>query len=94
MTPKWFFLGVLTQPYCVSPQGNPVYLDGFDFVGLVSLQETSTSWPGTAGLVDQTVSVLQAYTESTKVTKIIMDDDEDEVSNHANSIKVVDNGLL
>lgn len=34
---KWLFVGVLTQPYTVSAQGYPVYLDGFSYVGLVSL---------------------------------------------------------
>ena len=37
MSPKWFFVGLLTQPYATAPNGNPVYLDGFDFAGLVSL---------------------------------------------------------
>mmetsp|Transcript_15013 Transcript_15013/g.20384 ORF Transcript_15013/g.20384 Transcript_15013/m.20384 type:complete len:89 (+) Transcript_15013:1597-1863(+) len=37
MSPRWFFVGILTQPYCTSPSGNPVYLDGFDFAGLFSL---------------------------------------------------------
>ena len=38
VSPRWFFVGVLTQPYCKSPSGNPVYLDGYDFAGLFSLQ--------------------------------------------------------
>ena len=37
VTPRWFFVGILTQPYANAPNGNPVYLDGFDFAGLVSL---------------------------------------------------------
>ena len=37
MSPKWFFVGLLTQPYATAPNGNPCYLDGFDFAGLVSL---------------------------------------------------------
>lgn len=37
VSPKWFFVGILTQPYCNAPNGNPCYLDGFDFAGLVSL---------------------------------------------------------
>lgn len=37
ISPQWFFLGILTQPYASAPNGNPVYLDGFDFAGLVSL---------------------------------------------------------
>ena len=52
ITPKWFFVGILTQPYATAPNGNPVYLDGFDFSGLVSLQTTTNSWPATADLED------------------------------------------
>ena len=37
ISPLWFFLGILTQPYASAPNGNPVYLDGFDYAGLVSL---------------------------------------------------------
>ena len=49
---KWFFVSLLTQPYATAPNGNPVYLDGFDFSGLVSLQETAKTWPATADLED------------------------------------------
>ena len=82
ISPRWFFLGILTQPYCHAPNGNPVYLDGFDFSGLVSLQDTVITWPGTAGLEDQTVSIYQAFANSTKVTAIGDEDDgqEPEVS--------------
>lgn len=80
ISPRWFFLGILTQPYANAPNGNPVYLDGFDFSGLVSLQETSVTWPGTAGLEDQTISVCQAYTNSTKVTPIFDEDEPDEAA--------------
>ena len=40
VSPRWFFLAILTQPYATAPNGNPIYLDGFDFSGLVSLQTT------------------------------------------------------
>ena len=70
-TPRWFFLGILTQPYTTAANGNPVYLDGFDFAGLVSLQTTDITWPATAGLENQTISVLQAINSSTKVTSIL-----------------------
>ena len=52
VSPRWLFLGILTQPYATAHNGNPVYLDGFDFSGLVSLQQTPMTWPGTAGLED------------------------------------------
>jgi len=64
-------LGILTQPYATAPNGNPVYLDGFDFAGLISLQTTDITWPATAGLEDQTISVMQAINNSTKVTSIL-----------------------
>ena len=64
-------MGILTQPYATAPNGNPVYLDGFDFAGLISLQTTDITWPATAGLEDQTISVMQAINNSTKVTSIL-----------------------
>lgn len=38
VTPRWFYVGLLAQPYYTTTAGNPVYLDGFDFAGLFSLQ--------------------------------------------------------
>ena len=52
VTPRWFFVTMLTEPYTNAPNGNPVYLDGFDFSGLISLQITEQTWPATAGLED------------------------------------------
>ena len=57
VTPKWFFCSILTQPYCNAPNGNPVYLDGFDFAGLISLQTTADTWPATADLENQIISI-------------------------------------
>ena len=65
VTQKWFFCAILTQPYCTAPNGNPVYLDGFDFAGMVSLQTTSDTWPATAGLDDQIISITEALDSST-----------------------------
>jgi len=74
VSPRWFFVALLTQPYATAPNGNPVYLDGFDFSGLVSLQTTSETWPATAGLDDQTISIYEAINASTRVTKITDDE--------------------
>ena len=52
MTTNWIFVALLMQPYATAPNGHPVYLDGFDFAGLVSLQTTDSTWPATAGLED------------------------------------------
>lgn len=52
VSPRWFFMTVVTQAYSKAANGNPCYLDGFDFAGLVSLQTTTNTWPATAGLED------------------------------------------
>ena len=60
VTPKWFFLTLIAQPYAYAPNGNPVYLDGLDFTGLVTIQLTTQTFPGIAKLHDQTISVTKA----------------------------------
>ena len=60
ITNEWIFVGIITQPYCVSTHGFPVYLDGFSFAGLVSLQNEVPEWPATAGLADNKHSVTKA----------------------------------
>lgn len=65
ITPRWFFAAILTQPYANAPNGNPVFLDGFDFAGLFSLQKTADTWPATAGLEDQTIDIAEALGNST-----------------------------
>lgn len=52
VSPKWMFVCLITQPYAHSALGNPVYLDGLSFAGLVTLQITQPTWPETAGLAD------------------------------------------
>ena len=52
ISPRWFFVTLITQPYASAPNGNPCYLDGFDYAGLFSLQTTTNTWPATAGLED------------------------------------------
>lgn len=60
LTNEWIFVSVLTQPYAMSAHGYPVYLDGFAFAGLVSLQNSVPSWPATAGLVNNKHTVTKA----------------------------------
>jgi len=60
LTNEWIFVSILTQPYTTSAHGYPVYLDGFAFAGLVSLQNSVPSWPATAGLVDNKHTVTKA----------------------------------
>ena len=80
ISPRWFFVSILTQPYCNAPNGNPCYLDGFDYAGLVSLQTTAQTWPATAGLEDSTVTIMQAFSASTKVTPIIDEEEEEAIA--------------
>ena len=40
VSPRWVFVGLLTQPYTIATLGTPVYLDGLAYAGLVSLQTT------------------------------------------------------
>ena len=37
VSPRWMFVSLLTQPYATASLGNPVYLDGLAFAGLISL---------------------------------------------------------
>ena len=57
ISPRWMFVSVLTQPYAKASLGNPVYLDGLAFAGLVSLQNIDKVWPATADLVDDSISI-------------------------------------
>ena len=52
-------------------------MDGFDFAGLVSMQTCDETWPATAGLVDQSIGVMQALNTCTKVLSILADDDDE-----------------
>ena len=74
ISPKWIFLGVLTQPYGKTEKGYPVYLDGFSFSGLVSLQDSVPSWPSTAGLCDITPTVFNALEKSTYIPQVAADE--------------------
>ena len=70
LTPNWFFVGVLSQPYATTSHGNPVFLDGLSFAGMITLQTCADSWPATAGLTDETISVRDAYARSTDMTTV------------------------
>jgi hypothetical protein len=41
VTPKWLMIVPLKDAYMISDEGNPVYLDGFAFTGLVNIQTLS-----------------------------------------------------
>jgi hypothetical protein len=58
LTSKWMFASVLTGPYMNCSNGNPVYLDGFSFAGLVSLQIVYSKWPASAGLENDDPTIL------------------------------------
>ena len=78
-TGKWMFAAVLASPYTINSNGNPVYLDGFAFAGLVSLQTVSSTWPATAGLEDDECTILQAFERSTFVEPVV-EPEESEVA--------------
>ena len=65
VTMKWMFVCITTQPYTCNEHGLPVYLDGFSYAGLVSLQNAVPEWPATAGLVKDAHTVLGAFNTST-----------------------------
>ena len=90
ISPRWFFAAILTQPYADAPNGNPVYLDGFDFAGLFSLQKTADTWPATAGLEDQTICIADALSNSTKETKIADDDEDKENFGPGSSLNIAE----
>ena len=71
---RWIFVSVITQPYTFSEHGYPVYLDGFSFAGLVSLQNPVPKWPATAGLVDTSPSIFNALSSSTFIRSVITDE--------------------
>lgn len=77
VSPKWMFLSVITQPYCSTEQGFPVFLDGLSFAGLVSLQNSVPSWPATAGLIDNTHTIFGALSSSTFIRSVTVDDKSD-----------------
>jgi hypothetical protein len=71
------FASVLASPYTINSNGNPVYLDGFAFAGLVSLQTVSSTWPATAGLEDDECTILQAFERSTFVEPVVETPEEE-----------------
>jgi hypothetical protein len=60
VSPKWMFVGLLTNPYTTNSNGSPVFLDGFSFSGLVSLQTVDKTWPCTAGLEKHDLTITEA----------------------------------
>jgi hypothetical protein len=65
VTARWMFVGILTAPYTTNSNGCPVYLDGFSFSGLVSLQTVEAKWPATAGLECHEPTIFEAISNST-----------------------------
>lgn len=65
ITGSWMFVGLLTGPYTINTSGCPVYLDGFSFAGLVSLQTVDKKWPATAGLERHEPTIFEAMAAST-----------------------------
>jgi len=74
---KWMFAAVLAGPYTNNFNGNPVYLDGFSFAGLVSLQTVYSKWPATAGLEDDELTILDAFERSTFIQPVAETQEEE-----------------
>lgn len=74
---KWMFAAILAQPYTKNSNGHPVFLDGFSFAGLVSLQTVSSVWPATAGLHNDEISILEAFEKSTYIAPVTADPEEE-----------------
>lgn len=60
VSPKWMFVGILSNAYTTNSNDCPVFLDGFSFAGLVSLQTVDKTWPATAGLENDELTVMEA----------------------------------
>ena len=76
VAPKWMFVAVLSGPYTHTKDEQPVYLDGFAFAGLVSLQTVTSKWPATAGLECDEPTVLGALERSTFIQPVVMDTED------------------
>jgi len=81
VSPKWMFVGLLTNSYTTNSNGSPVFLDGFAFSGLVSLQTVDKVWPATAGLVNDELTIMEAINKSTLYEPVpVKEEEEDNVS--------------
>jgi len=49
LTKKWMMVTQLEQPYMMSKEDLPCYLDGLAYAGFVQLQTVEEVWPQTAG---------------------------------------------
>lgn len=78
VAPKWMYMSVLSEPYTTNTNGNPVYLDGFCFAGLVSLQTVASTWPATAGLENDEPTIMEALGKSTFIQPVVEDPDDDD----------------
>ena len=80
VSPKWMFVGLLTNPYTTNSNGSPVFLDGFCFSGLVSLQTVEKTWPATAGLENDQLTIMEAINKSTAYVPTPVEEVDDNVS--------------
>lgn len=87
LAPKWMYMSVLSNPYSKT-DGNPIYLDGFSFAGLVSLQTVSSTWPATAGYDNDEISILQALETSTYVPSVMDDPEEKELAKDESEVEL------
>ena len=61
---------------------------------MLSLQTAAVTWPATADLEDQTVSILDAFEYSTEETRIDDDEEEEDQENSNPNLTGVNNTSL
>ena len=60
LSKKWMMVTTIEQPYMVASDGNPCYLDGVAYAGLVQLQEVEKVWPETVGETAKQKTVFES----------------------------------
>lgn len=60
--------------------GVPIFLDGFAYSGIVNIQTVYQKWPATAGIGEESHTILGAFKKQSQELKQtqIEDDDENE----------------
>ena len=81
ISPKWMFIGIITAPYTHATSGEPIYLDGFAYAGLVNIQSVTSVWPASAGLENDFQTVTEAIHTSTATPNVVEEEEEENVLN-------------
>jgi len=63
ITPKWLFVSIFAKPYALlapapgTVEGVPAYLDGLAYTGIVNLQTEEKTYPATAEVGDNVLTI-------------------------------------